>query len=618
MMNVRSRGFALIYLLLLSVVIVMVLSALLTISMGQIRQSRHGIDHTRALLAAESGLAAVMSELERDTAWTGGFRSQPMPENGGTYTAEFAPPESANDKHCINNLMSDVAVDSYHGSATVPPRSALLIVTGRSGASSKTIEALVVFGSSPPERAALVATGSISLKGDARVNGLESLFKPTALPAVIHSNDEGAGVKFTYAPRVSGDALRVEDTVSSSSSSPAATAIHLVPPATAAVQQSQVAPKRLPDVNIEAMLQDHAGSPGPPIPGTPTVLTLTGDNYYPGDVTVNGDVVLDGNARLLVKGNLIVNGSVKGNGALIVGGNTKFYGTADVTANSADYISVLSRGHVVMSGFQGETFMKSLTAGDSNAAKNWEDTKWALSRIQGYLAGNSHLPPYELSGHMRANDDDLDGWMSVIANHIAAVAGRATNTSAYFRSLFSGAAPLSSEAFLYDRFQRLDDLFRVNHRSRNGEYSSPDNVFLQNEYLVDDYANYDPTVDGGLFDSIQSWGWVNTPERARVLLEIIHIINRYDFDRLGSAEFKGYVYTSGALVVKDDLNLLGAVVVNGRESVGSITVDGSTYSAGDVALHGHVRLTHVQEMFQGGVQNLSGAGKLDVKRWVSR
>ncbi len=619
----RERGFALLYILLLSVIIVMVLSALLTISMGQIRQTRHGIDHTRALFAAESGLAAVMSELERDPAWTNGFSNISMPENSGTYSAEFAGAGPATAGQCVNNLLSDVAADSYHGTNTVLPRSALLVVTGRSGTSSKTIEAHVVFGGYAPDRVALVASGTIALNGDARVNGLESIMKLSEVPAIIHSNDESEGVKITYAPRASGESLEVEETVSSSSSSPAATAINLAPPTTATVRESRVPPKRLPEVNIEALLQDHSSSPGPPISAAPTVLTLTGNNYYAGNVTVNGDVILDGNARLLVDGNLTINGSVKGNGALIVGGTTKFYGAADVTADPKDYVSVLSRGHVVMSGFQGETYMQSLAASDPDAAKRWADAKWAIRQIQNYLAEHAHLDPTRLSERMRADDSQLDTWMSVLAYHdhhdeVAAI-GRTFNAADYFQGRFAGASPLTSEAFLHERFQHIDDLFRVGFRNRDG-VPVVTNEFRVNDHLIDNYEEYDPAVDGGLFDSFQSWGWNLSlfPNRVRVLQEIIHIINRYDIDSLGSAEFKGYIYTSGALVVKDDLNLLGAVVVNGRESVGTVTVDGITYKPGDVGLQGHIRLTHVQEMIQGGVQNLSGVGKLDVKRWVSR
>lgn len=612
------RGFALLYILLLSVVIIMIVSALLTLSKGHIQQSRQGIDHTRALLAAESGLAAVMSEMERDPGWTAGFDNKPLPEGGGTYTAHFASPSVAGKDDCINNLLSAVAVDSYHGSATVPAKSALLVVTGRAGTSFKTIEAQVVFGSSLPTSLALAASGRVSLKGNVRITGVESLLNPNPVPVTLHTNDEGAGVKFSYSPKTSGDSLVVDGDITSSSSSPTNTAIQLASPATVSSKQSQVAPKALPEINIEAMIADQSGSPGPTIPTSPTNMSFSGNNYYPGDVTINGDVTLTSNARLLVGGNLTINGSVKGEGALIVGGNTKLHGTAQVTGNSADYISVVSRGHVVLSGFQGQSYMDSLVSSDPTAAEYWGDTKWALGQIQGYIDSHSSLSLPALSDQMNADDVLIDSWMSVLANHVRTppmdgARQRHGNTSQYFQGRFSTATPNSTEAFLNQRFQQLDDVFRVCYYDRDG--NSPR---YQNQQLLDNYVDYDPALDGGLFDSVESWGNIETADQQRLFQEINQTVERFDYDRLGSADFKGYVYTSGALIVKDDMNLQGAVVVNGRRNIGSIMVDGVSYAPGELALLDDSKLTYVQEMFRDGVQNLAGAGKLDVKRWVSR
>lgn len=614
----QRKGFALIYLLLLSAVILMILLALLSLSESQIRQSRHGRDRAQALLAAEAGLAATMSELERDAKWAAGFDEQPLPGNSGTYSVRFASPSAASSSHSINNLLGDTPVESYHGPNTVAPKSALLVATGRSGISSKTVEALVVYGSSLPDSLALAASGRIKLRGDVRVTGVASLLDPTVVPVALHTNDEGAAVNLSYSPSAFGDSLTVDGGVTSSSSAPTAVAIQLAAPASVHSRESQVAPKLLPEINIEAMISDQSGSPGPAIPMHPTNLSFTGNNYYPGDVTINGDVTLDENARLLVKGNLTVNGSVKGNGALIVGGNTKLHGSAEVTADSRDYVSVLSRGHVVLSGFQGESYMDSLVASDPEAGEYWEDTKWALSKLQGYLETHSSLSPEALSDQMATDDAMLDSWMTILATHIGtspttASRQRRSDSSGYFMDRFQGATSGSTESFLHQRFQQLDDMFRVCFYDRNG--NSPR---FESSQLVDNYALYDPVLDGGLFDSVESWGEIDSAARAQVFQEINQMVQRFDYDRLGSAEFKGYVFTSGALIVKSDLNLLGAAMVNGRESVGLITVDGVTYAAGDLALLDNSRVTYVQEMFRGGVQNLLGAGKLDVKRWVNR
>ncbi len=616
---IRCRGgFALIYLLLLSAVIAIVLVALLSVSQSQIHQSRHARDRAQALLTAESGLAVVIAELERDSGWSAGFDGKALPGGWGSYSAVFSGPTTSSGTVCINNLMGDVAVDSYHGPGTVPPRSALLVVTGKAGISERTIEALVVSGSSLPEAVAVAASGRIDLRGNAEVTGVTSLLDPTPMPVLVHSNDEEQGEMVAYAPNGLGDILVVDGRVTSSSQSPASVSINLASPATVDSTQSGVAPKILPDINIEAMIADHSDSPGPPIPSGGTSMTFVGNNYYPGDLVIDGDVTLEDNARLFVRGDLRINGSIKGNGALVVQGNTDLHGSADVIAGADDYVSILGRGHVVLSGFEGAAFMDSLVATDPLAAEHWEDTQWAVREIQEYLDQHSHLNPYELSKQFVADDAYLDPVMTVIANHYPEAPdgvgrSRHLNTSGYFMSRFEGGAPGSTEAFLHSRFQQLDDIFRVCHDDRSGETAR-----RHSTELVDSFDQYDPALDGGLFDSIQSWGEVTTSARAEVLREIVQVVRRFDYDRLGSAEFKGYVYTSGSLVVKNDLKILGAVVVNGRESLGPTIVDGRTYAPGELAFLDDSRLTYVDEMVRGGFENLLGAGKLDVRRWVAR
>jgi len=614
-----KKGFALVYLLLLSVVIVMVLGALLTLSKSRIIGARHSVDHTRALNAAESGLSHAIAKLESDEDWSAGFDEEELPEKQGTYSLQFASPTSAGDLDSINNLGNDSAVSSYHGAGTVPPRSALIVVTGRYGTVSRTVEALVVTGASIPESTGIAASNKITLAGDIEVNGIKSLSDPTAIPVQLHSNDQTAGSKVTYAPLQSGDSLRIKGKLTSSSESPTSVAIQLAGTTDVESIESQVGAKRLPRMNIEAMVSVHAGYPGPPLLSGPVTQTFNGNNYYSGDVELQGDLVLEDNARIYVDGDLTINGSVRGTGALVVNGNTFLRGDSSITADESDYVSVLSEGHVVLSGFDGQAFMESMIAGDAEAAEYWDDTTWGLETIQDYLNDNAHLSAPALSDKMRDDDAFLDATMSALAQHYSSPpdhpTGRArhTNTSEYFRDKFSAAAPNTTRAFLHDRFQLVDDMFRVCYYDRSG--GAPR---LEAMGLVNNFGDWDPSLDGGLFDSAQSWGEIETTAQQQVLREINSMVGRLDYNRLGSAEFKGFVYTSGALVVKSDLNLLGTVVANGNDHVGNIEVDGETFEPGEMALLGNSRLTYVDDIFQDGIQNLAGAGKLDVKRWVNR
>ena len=613
------RAFALLYLLTISLFVVMLLGSLLTLSQGQIARSRHLADRSQALLAAEAGVAAVVEKLEEDPSWSAGFHEKALPGGLGTFTAVFAAPSTTSDEICINNLSNAHPVDSYHGASTVPPRSALLIVTGHANTVKKTVEVLLVPGGDVNDGSGIVASGKISLRGDVKIEGVRSLTDSSSVPVNIHSNSEETGTQIAYSPTQPSDSLSVSGTVTSSSSSATPTAISLAGTVSVDDRQSQVPPRKLPHVNIEAILSDHASQPGPPIPTLPGNFSLSGNNYYSGDVVIHGDLVLDTDARIFVTGNLTINGSVRGNGALIVGGDTRLYGDSQVSADRNDYVSILSRGHVVLSGFNGEAYMDSLVSADPVAGEHWEDTRWALDQLQSYLQAHAHLTPGELGARMQADDAMLDSWQSIIARHGVStdtVGGRTrhSDTSAYFRAqLGSPVDPLSSQAFLARRFQQLDDMFRQCWFGRDG--ASPRRV---NDDLLDNFADWDPSLDGGLFDSAQSWNQITTAHRAEVLNEITMTVQQYDYERLGSADFQGYIFTSGALVVQNDLNLLGTVVVNGDESRPSVTVDGKTYLPGEVAFLGSSKLTYVEEIFRGGVENLNGVGKLDVKRWVSR
>lgn len=618
--------------------------ALLALSRQGLLTARGGVDRSRALYAAEAGLARAIAEMERDPSWRAGFVDERLPGGTGSFSAAFASDPSASTREdCLNNLQGTTAVDSYHGHLSLPAHSALLVVTGRSGSATRTVEALVVTGLDVSVSDALTATGPIRLGGSVAVDGRKSLVDASARPANLHHNSEDTGqVGVLYNGGASPwEQITVTGEVTSSSSDPSHDVIVFNTPHSVPEARSGVPIKELPRPNIEAMLAEHSGLAGTPIPSAPGAWSLSGDNYYDGDVTINGDLDLQNGARVFVRGNLTINGSVRGDGTLVVGGTSEFFGDSAVSARQSDYVALLSRGSVTLKGFEGETYIRSLTASNPEAAQRWDDLRYGLdgiSRSLGNLGGES---PEVFHQNLSGNDRQIDYYQAFVGHHPfgriygeAARLGpvlvdgrpRSYSNARYFVDLLDGP-PLSTERFLGERFQNLDDWFRQAHLGRDGNqaarYAGGD--------LFDHYQDWNPDVDGGMFDSLQSVrqqsvtdevtgvvlpAFSFTDARKEIFADGMAAVQAFDYNRVGNANFKGLIYTSGAFVGRDDVTVLGTVIVNGDPQVAPLVYQGVTYQPGQVGLFGYSRLTRVDEFFDDGVHQLMGAGALDVKRWV--
>lgn len=635
----RRSGFALAYLLFFAVLIAMCVTALLALGRQGLQTTRGGVDRTRALYAAEAGLARAIAEMERDPTWTAGFNDQTLPGGTGTYSTTFATnPADADKDKSYNNLMGATPVDTYHGPLSLPAHSAVLVVTGRSGVATRTVEALVVTGVDVPVTDALTATGPIRLAGSVRVDGRKSLVDGASRLANLHHNSMESGIiGVTYhGGSEPWEQIQVTGEVTSSSPSPSNEVIVFNTSSSVPTARSAVPLKELPRPNITAMLDEHSSLPGSPVPPTPGNWALSGDNYYAGNVTVNGDLELQDGARLYVRGNLFVNGSVRGMGTLVVGGSSEFYGDAEVSGQRSEYIALLSRGSVTLKGFEGQTYMRALASGNGEAAERWEDLSFGLRRINEIMKPLSGLEADVFQEQLKAADAELDLYQAMVGHHpygviIATQQGlapaltaqgreRTYSNSTYFRDLLGGGPPLSAQRFLTDRFQHLDDWFRQGQLQRDHNAATG----LMGSDMLDNYEAWNPVIDGGMFDSLQSihqqgaYPVPFTGDRPALFSDAMAAVQAFDYDRLGNANFKGLIYTSGAFVGRDDVTVLGAVIVNGDPDVPALEFDGVTYQPGQVGLFGHSRLTRVDEFFDDGVHTLVGAGSLDIKRWVSR
>jgi len=599
------------------------ITTLLTMSRNQLFVSQQSLAQQQALYAAEAGLAIAMAELEKDPTWVAGFSDQPLPSGNFSFSLSFASdPSTATSRESINNLGGLASVASYHGPGTLPARNALLIVTGRSGLAQRTIEAQVVYGSRLPKDLAISSTGKIELDGNIKIGGHPTLYDPSGVAVDLHTNSSAPGVLVSYTnsgPNPSAS-LEVSGTIRSGGSPGS---VVLSGTNTVGGVEEGVPPRLLSKRNSDAVLADSVGLPSPAIPTAPGPLTVSGERYYPGDVTINGDLVLEGNAKIHVAGALKINGSVRGTGALIVWGKTELYGDSRVSANSEDYVAVLTKSHLIVKGFDGQAYLDSLAASDPLAAEHLEDLRWGLQKIESLIEAQGTADPASLSSFFNLNDIEFDTVQNIITEHENGTAlgqtvftgtrNRHTNSSGYLKSLIGPGTTGSTEAFLSAKMDMIDDLFRDTRYDRNNNHAT--NGTFQ---VLDDFSTWDPFTSGGLFDSVQSANSASTPTRIETQRRVLGMINQLDFDRIGSAEFKGFVYAEGAVVVKSDVNIEGALVVNGNPGVGTLTDGGKVYHPGDLSLQGNCGVTFVEELFDRGVLILEGSGTLDIKRWVNR
>lgn len=643
-------GFALVYMLIFGVLVLMLTSALLAVGEQSLRTTRGGVDQSRALYAAEAGLAQAMAQLEHDPTWSAGFPDPvALPGQTASYRMRFAPgPSGGEPTLSYNNLLGEIAVDSYHGSASLPPHSALLVVTGSSGAASRTLEALVVSGVNVSETQALLATGKIELQGEVEIDGRQSLDAPLPRPAGIHHNDLEGGLKVHYAGGPD-ERLSVSGRVTSAARAPTSEVILFDTPHTPPASASNMPLQQLPRPNIAAMLDDHAHLSGPTVPLVGSLVLTDPDTYYGSDLTINGDLVLEDGAKLYVRGKLSVNGSVRGRGALIVGGETHLYGDVDVAARQKHYVSLLSQGSVVLKGFQGESYMRALTGANPTEAERWEDLIHGLKTLQQTLAEGPGADPNAFLDYLEDHNRDvaIDKLLSLIAYHplgagqdpIAfaidpartppspAPSGRPRHlfNSLHFLDTIPPGAALSSERFLRERFQLLDDWFRQLQYQRDRVLIAglPGNPSLLSQHL-EQYDIWDRAVSPGRLDAVASIRGIGellgplNPVASQSLQDMHAAIQQLDADRPGNAYFRGLVYTSGAFVALDDVSVQGAVIVNGDPAQAALILDGREYLPGQVGLYGHTRLTRVEDLFEAGQDVASASGALDVKRWTSR
>ncbi len=587
-MKTRRRenpGIALTTVLLFVPILLIMVIALFLAVRGSLFTSQVEYCRTQALFLAEAGVADVMSMLDADPAWTAGVANKSLPGLPGTYSVTFntnpAGPFTQNDS--VNN--SDGAhPNSYRGNSSVPPGGILLVVSAQVSGHERQLEVILEQGGGLANlEAPLVTTGKIKLFGNVSVDGVTSLTDSTPVAGDIHSNQGGGSPGLiTWTP--SGGAATITGKVSTVGTN--SSAIDLATCVPAGGTQVGAASQAIPPVDIVGQISAKSGATQPSVPASGPMTLASGDYYLPAGATLNGDLQL-ADANLYVAGDLHVNGSIGGKGSVYVQGETHFKGDSSVTAANPDQTALFSNGSVFLTGFDGTQYLNALAASNPAIQTTLDGIKTSMADLSAKMS--SPTPGDFGSGNL------LEQMRGELGAGATPRAGHQANQLATMVGLLNAEPPSPSRDFLLQRFNYLNDVVFYNFGS--GELAA-----LDSDQVV--AGVYDEIFDGDIITA--------TP----YLPKLVAFVDNIDYNRIGSSQFQGLVYTHGFVYSDNEVTVRGALVARSNGSQSSQVVGSQTLNPGDVYLGDGSRLTYVKDFFSSSAT--SGTGGWTTSLWMGR
>jgi len=390
-----NRGMALITILLMMVILVMLTVALITVNSNNLLYTLNYNNRVSALMAAESGVAYAIYELQHASSW------RPAGVTGdtcnGKFTIYFKPGTTVTDYYSINNLELDGADPNGYRGATVPPDSVDLIVTGQAGSTVRRIRVTLgranineggrCSGQTDIEAANFIIKRAPSSKDTNEGGSFHSNFKDPLNPGIPSIKAGGTTFVKAFGGVISGcSGIEIDPAYYDVNSG--------------TQLRDHVEPKPIPDIDIKKLVHDHAGintTPGGTyrvtqkqtggifelldvngntvtIPGT-SIDQATGELVFTQDVYFSNDVRFEfpmkdnhyGTAGLRLEKTasgyptLYINGSSKnadsfmvfgrlqGNGSIYNTGSTKFIMQTDLVASEETGTELLSEGDINIS-----------------------------------------------------------------------------------------------------------------------------------------------------------------------------------------------------------------------------------------------------------------------------
>jgi hypothetical protein len=607
-MLVPRKGMALVTVMLLCTILLMMLIALFVTVRGRLLAGVHQAQSVAALYVAEAGIADAMVALGSNLNWPG--TSAPVRVGDGYYTVKFHTTGPYTNVDSVNNLSGIVAADSHRGDDTVPPGSALVIVEARVAASRRVVEVLLQPGAlGPAAGIAVHTTGRVLLDGDVAIDGIKSLEDNTAVPAGIHSTNSTVMpdlIKWFADP---GDTATISGKVSAVSTDPSA--ISLTGATLGQSSETGAAAIGLRTYDVLGTISAQSGKPAPAVnPAGRTVLD-GGAYYVSGDLDLNGgDLVLKNGAKLYVDGDLRINGSLSGSGSVYVANTTTLQGDTALSSQATGNLALLSHGDVNLSGFDGTAYLQGLGADDPALAAELSELTDTLSKMQEFLA----TTPSDQFRQGGAAKDEVELYRRALGQTDGAgYLGRNNLLRKLHQKVLTKAASKQRD-FVAARLDHLDRFFDGASRLGDGT----DGSTASREDVLLDWTSGTKALYGGWFDAAMDVS-ATSPQAAlasKTLKKMAVQVQQMGLDRLGTSYFDGTIYTRGSLRAQQEVNVVGAVMVDGDPSQPDNTAGARVLKPGDLLLRGGARITLVENM--AGASGPPGAGDLRISAWLGR
>lgn len=605
-MKSNRRALALVSVLLFAVLLLVLT---LTLVRGASAHSQGATAHSQRLAAgylAEAGLAEAIEQLQANPSWRVGFPHERSYWQSGSYHLHFSSGPGFASTDSVNNLDSDVAVAGPHGPATVPARSAYLVITGQVGMVTRTIEATLGPRTLSSFGGPLLADGPIGLGGATQVDGIET-YGGEVTQVTVHSNFGGTPGLPTirWDPLNSADRLRVTGNLTAVDPRPPAQVFQLNGSYSVDDQLSDQSKITPPDVNVAGEVAAHSGAPSPGLTGLNTVLG-PGDHYLSTDTDYAGNIVLQDGANLYVGGDLEITGSITGKGAVFSSGNVTLSGSADVS--SKNRVGLAAEGDVTLQGFDGNKYLRDLPGGPHIL----NDIKRVTEKMDYYL---QH--PDEAVDPMPApTAGTLPTWASnrVLGNMGAldrlngSLGGESANDLRFFHDvapdrvgalveLVNAQPPTSQKTFVLNQLTKLKTLTRWTVTS-NGPESKADG---RDKFMAAPGLDHPIALDC-MFDTLEE---LDSSEQERGLRMVRDLLSNFSVDRLGNANFEGIVYARGSIHVLNQIHVRGGLVAAGGH-------------VNEVGLGSGSSLTYIKDFFGHDEQAVVFGAGLSLRHWAVR
>lgn len=578
------RGIIVVSTLLISTILLLLVSGLLVSINNEEHLSLRNAHATEALFLGEAGIADATYQLSASNAWepVGTERIQvDFPEVNGRYTIEFYDGVGQVERHeSVNNLDTDSSVDGPRGPATVPPKTADIVVKVELKGREFYYEALISRGFSEPVSVPLLTSGKIRMEGDVLIQGVESLGNPIPIEAGIHSNMRASTPGIIEWRGGADDKAYISGIVSTTSGHPDA----IRAPGSGEFNVGSVevgqASQQFPVVDIDLAVRSGRGAT-PLVPNPGATTTLRGRDFRFEGGVINGDLVLDG-VNLFVDGPLEVNGTITGSGAIYVRGDTSLRGSAELISDERT-LALFSKGNVKLEGFDGSQYLEE-RAEESEDFFTWnEDAKWAheelMARItqEGSYGGDAENP--STWGNTPGGEVD----------QLRAVLGSETQVVPDERS--------------QDSLGKMADYLEMN-------YAGNETADFLVQRLKDTRNLY---RDGGSIDV------ANDTFNPSLAAGATRRAGRQNFDKLGVSFIQGLIYTNGAVYATNEVQVVGALMAekNGDSPEREWEVGGERLQAGDVYLTGGSSLIYNKELVENPFASAPN-GPVVVCSWLGR